>query len=110
MATPSSLLSTRSNSGLQAASEALTESLERYMGKSRELRHVIKEEGWDDESWPELHDEYLKEASEKLGIEVEEALINLNDKADMQDRWNDFEGNSPPPPAPEEGRRNGSTT
>ena len=88
-------LSTRSNTMLRATYNSLTESLDHYMGQSHELRHVIKEVGWDDESWPELHDEHLKEAREKLGHEVEEALINLNEKADMQDRWNDFDGNSP---------------
>ena len=90
-ATPSSASSTRSNSGLQATGKALAEGLDCYMGKSGKLRHVIKEVGWDDDSWPELHDVHLKEAREKLGHEVKEALINLNEKTDVQDRWNDFD-------------------
>ena len=90
-ATPPSPWSTRPNTGRQATSDSLTESLQRYMGKSHNLRQTIKEEGWDDATWPELHERSLEDDREKLGNEVEEALINLNDKADMQDRWNDFE-------------------
>ena len=66
------------------------------MGKSRGLRHIIKEEGWDDATWPELHDKNLKDAREKLGDEVEEAIINLKDKTDIQERRGDLKGNSTP--------------
>ena len=50
---------TRSNTTLQATYKALTESLDHYREQSHELRHVIKETRWDNESWPELHDEHL---------------------------------------------------
>ena len=52
-------------------------------------RVQVKEEGGDDEPGPGPHDKHLKEAREKLGHEVEEGPINLNEKADTQDRWSD---------------------
>ena len=84
------------STGLRATSESISESLQRYMDKSHEMGHIIKEEGWDNASWPELHDKNLQDAREKLRDEGERAIIILDYIANIQERWDEFEGNSPP--------------
>ena len=85
--TPPSSSSTRSKTGLRATSESLDKSVDRYEEKSHELGNIIKEEGWDDASWPKLHNKSLQDARERLGREVDKAIIKLDARANMRETW-----------------------
>ena len=96
VASVSSSASSNRSTRIVSIVDLLGVSCQHYMASSRELLQIITDSGWNACTWPELQHDTVMEAREALGEKVEEAIANLEERADVLEGWNNFDNHGTP--------------